>query len=481
MIKLIKIQTIYFILLLGWVGGPLFLSAQSGNVGVGVALPAEKLDVDGNIQLTGEIKLNGSGGTVGQVLTSNGNGTMAWASQTMPASSASGYGNWGDCATNQNIGDYNPVADPEGKSGDGFGEASAIDGLFAVIASRSDDVGANANQGSVSVYQFDGARWNFFQKLTDPAGEANDNFGAAVAIRGNTIVVGAPNDDVGVNVDQGTAVVFRYDGAMWNYYQKIGQVIGFPNDYFGSSVALMNEYVVCGAPYFDTTPSNNKGAVYIFQDDGTQYTQWQSIPASGVNNAAHFGSAVGINSDLEIVVGVPGQNVTYTSQGAVHVYLYDGFSWLYGQTLTDPTSLGSESLGDFICLRNGILIASQISGNNDKGAASVFEKVNNVYEFSQKLTDPDGVTLDRLGQSVSISPMYAIVGASNANSDKGKAIIFVKIGTIWKRMQTIADPYSLGGINFFGSSLAMDPTSKRFVIGAYLAAQKGMAYFGKIN
>ncbi|HMS99916.1 MAG TPA: hypothetical protein PKA12_14280, partial [Saprospiraceae bacterium] len=177
--KLIKIQTIHIILLLGWVCGPLFLSAQSGNVGVGVALPAEKLDVDGNIQLTGEIKLNGSGGTMGQVLTSNGNGTMAWASQTMPASSVSGYGNWGDCATNQNISDYNPVADPEGRSGDGFGEASAIDGVFAVIASRSDDVGANANQGSLSVYQFDGTRWIFFQKLTDPAGEANDNFGAA--------------------------------------------------------------------------------------------------------------------------------------------------------------------------------------------------------------------------------------------------------------------------------------------------------------
>ena len=479
--KLIKIQTIHIILLLGWVGGPLFLSAQSGNVGVGVAMPGEKLDVDGNIQLTGEIKLNGSGGTVGQVLTSNGNGTMAWASQTMPASSASGYGNWGDCGTNQNIGDYNPVADPEGKSGDGFGEASAIDGLFAVIASRSDDVGANVNQGSVCVYQFDGVRWNFFQKLTDPAGEANDNFGAAVAIRGNTIVVGAPNDDVGVNVDQGTAVVFRYDGTMWNYYQKIGQVIGFPNDYFGSSVALMNEYIVCGAPYFDTSSSNNKGAVYIFQDDGIQYTQWQSIPASGVNNAAHFGSAVGINSDLEIVVGVPWQNATYSSQGAVHVYLYDGFSWIYGQTLTDPTSLAGEHLGDFISFRNGVLIASQISGNNDKGAASVFEKVNNVYEFSQKLTDPDGIALDRFGQSVSMSQSYAIIGASNVNNFKGKAIIFVKIGTIWKRMQAVTDPYIMGGSNFFGSSLAMDPISKRFVIGAYLAAEKGMAYFGKIN
>lgn len=138
-------------------------------------------------------------------------------------------------------------------------------------------------------------------------------------------------------------------------------------------------------------------------------------------------------------------------------------------------------MGDFISFRNGVLIASQISGNNDKGAASVFEKVNNVYEFSQKLTDPDGIALDRFGQSVSMSQSYAIIGASNVNNFKGKAIIFVKIGTIWKRMQAVTDPYIMGGSNFFGSSLAMDPISKRFVIGAYLAAEKGMAYFGKIN
>ena len=214
-----------------------------------------------------------------------------------------------------------------------------------------------------------------FQKLTDPAGEANDNFGAAVAIMGNTIVVGAPNDDVGVNVDQGTAVVFRYDGTMWNYYQKIGQVIGFPNDYFGSSVALMNEYIVCGAPYFDTSSSNNKGAVYIFQDDGIQYTQWQSIPASGVNNAAHFGSAVGINSDLEIVVGVPWQNATYSSQGC-STCLFVRWIFVDIWTNTDRSYFFSwRAFGDFISFRNGVLIASQISGNNDKGAASVLRKL----------------------------------------------------------------------------------------------------------
>lgn len=53
-----------------------FLAAQ--NVGVGNLNPSEKLDVAGNINLTGMLKANGTGGQVGQVLSSNGT-ALQWA------------------------------------------------------------------------------------------------------------------------------------------------------------------------------------------------------------------------------------------------------------------------------------------------------------------------------------------------------------------------------------------------------------------
>ncbi len=456
------------------------VTAQTGNVGIDVNAPAEKLDVNGNIQLSGEIKINGAGGTAGQVLTSNGNGTMAWASQMSGGPATAGFGNWGDCATNQNIGDYFPVADNEGKANDRFGEVSAIDGYFAVISSPGDDVGSNVDQGSLSVYQFDGTQWNFVQKLVDPAGEANDYLGVSVTISGNTIVAGVPEDDVASNVNQGTAVIFRYDGASWNYFQKIGQTPGFPGDKFGTSVTLINEYVICGAPYFDTNASNNKGAVVIFKDDGVQYNQWQAITDVNLNNSAHFGSAVAINGDLELMIGVPWQNLTYNTQGAVHVYLFDGWIWNYGQTLSDPAGANGDTMGDFLACKNGIVIASQIGNQNDKGSAAIFSKNNSVYEFSQKITDPNGVGLDRFGQSVAITHEYALVGAANANVSKGKALLFVKVGSIWKVMQAISEPNALQN-TYFGMSVALDSNTNRFLIGSNQVAGKGMAFFGKIN
>jgi hypothetical protein len=49
-----------------------------GNVGIGTNAPEYKLDIDGDINLTGFLHVNGSQGSIGQVLTSSGDGTMTW-------------------------------------------------------------------------------------------------------------------------------------------------------------------------------------------------------------------------------------------------------------------------------------------------------------------------------------------------------------------------------------------------------------------
>lgn len=53
---------------------------QAQNVGIGTANPAEKLDVNGSINVTGTIKANGTDGQPNQVLMKNSTGTLAWGS-----------------------------------------------------------------------------------------------------------------------------------------------------------------------------------------------------------------------------------------------------------------------------------------------------------------------------------------------------------------------------------------------------------------
>jgi hypothetical protein len=63
-----------------FVSGFLFamLPATSQNVGINTATPTERLDVNGNINVTGSIKANGTDGLANQVLMKNATGSLVW-------------------------------------------------------------------------------------------------------------------------------------------------------------------------------------------------------------------------------------------------------------------------------------------------------------------------------------------------------------------------------------------------------------------
>ena len=73
-------------------------------------------------------------------------------------------------------------------------------------------IGANNDQGAAYVFVRSGTIWNLQQKLTASDGAAGDRFGYSVAISGETVVVGAHRDDIGANIDQGSAYVFVRSG-----------------------------------------------------------------------------------------------------------------------------------------------------------------------------------------------------------------------------------------------------------------------------
>jgi FG-GAP repeat len=59
------------------------------------------------------------------------------------------------------------------------------------------------------------------QKLVTSDAAAFDEFGASVAISGETVVVGAPADDGAAGKNQGSAYVFVRSGGVWSQRQKL--------------------------------------------------------------------------------------------------------------------------------------------------------------------------------------------------------------------------------------------------------------------
>ena len=143
----------------------------------------------------------------------------------------------------------------DGAVHDRFGESVSIDGDTMVIGAWADD-GWATNSGSAYVFtrvtagDFSSG-WTQVAKLTADDDNANDYFGYSVSIDGDSMVIGArDDDDKGSN--SGSAYVFTRDTAGdlssgWTQVAKVTADDGYANAYFGYSVSIDGDTMVIGA------------------------------------------------------------------------------------------------------------------------------------------------------------------------------------------------------------------------------------------
>ena len=115
------------------------------------------------------------------------------------------------------------------------------------------------------------------------------NFGRAVAVSGDTSLMGA--------YTASRAYVFRFDGTHWVETQKLLASDGAVGERFGRSVAVDGGTLMVGAPGHVHGPGV-AGAVYVFVHDGSQWVEVQELIASeGVLGAF----AVSLDGDVAVV------------------------------------------------------------------------------------------------------------------------------------------------------------------------------------
>ena len=165
-----------------------------------------------------------------------------------------------------------------------------------------------------------GSNHSQFAKLLASDGAASDRFGSSVAISGdgNTVIVGANNDD-DKGSNSGTAFIYVRDGTTWTQQSKLVASDGISNDYFGSSVSISGDgnTAIVGSNYDDDKGSSS-GSSYIYTRIGTTWSQQHKlVPTDGVANAL-FGTSVSISNDNKtIVVGAYGDN---SFKGSAYIY-----------------------------------------------------------------------------------------------------------------------------------------------------------------
>ncbi len=426
------------------------------NIGIGISTPKSSLDVNGKLKLNDNEDIPAEGMIRWNTAQQDFEGYDGSTWRSFTKSSAS----WGNLPQNK-LTEKQKGISSDGGTLDYFGARVSISGDYAAIGAYGDDIGANMVQGSAYIFKRNGSSWTQMTKLTASDGATNDFFGASVSISGDYAAIGAYGDDIGVNTDQGSAYIFKRSGNSWTQEAKVTAFDGSSFDYFGGSVSISGDYVIIGAE-----GNTNIGAAYIFKRSGTSWTQEAKLAASDGASNHYFGVSISMAGDYT-VIGATGYDL---QKGAAYIFKRNGTSWTQEAKLIAPDGAVGDYFGNSVSISGDYVVISasgdNIGVNMDQGSAYIFKRNGIFWSTEAKLTAPDGAEGDYFGFSASISGDYAVIGAYGddvANVYQGSAYIFRRIGSSWSQ-ETKLTASDGEAYDYFGNSVFI--SGDYVVIGA---------------
>ncbi len=314
-----------------------------------------------------------------------------------------------------------PLVGNDTVSGDGFGNAVALEGNTAVVAAYSHDMNVvnDDDEGAVYIFTRDGAGlWTQWQKLTVPVAlpqpetyfgfgldmdadrlvitasgtntayifrrnssqlwQIEDDFAQpsvwGVAIEGETLLIGDANE----NANTGSVSVYQIQAGGWQFVQKLTASDGKADEFFGSTVELQN-----GQAFIQASNGDASGAVYVFTENGGIWSQTQKIVPNDPDPSQSFGIEMSID-DQTLALGSPYDT---NEDGSVYIFGWNGSAWVQQDKILSEITAGS--LGYAVALEGSALFSSTIYADSQKGR---------VYVYS----DPDLIPTPTAGPSTEL-------------------------------------------------------------------------------
>ncbi len=321
---------------------------------------------------------------------------------------------------------------------DNFGTAVAVAGDTFVVGATGDDDGGD-NSGSVYVFQRDGSEWVQIDKLTASDRAAGDRFGNAIATAGGLMIVGARSED-GAAVDSGAAYIFEWVSDHWEEIAKLTASDAAASDEFGFSVAIDGDTAVVGARLADVAALDS-GAAYVFRKVDGAWQEIEKLLPSESYVRGSFGYSVAIQGS-DIVIGAPSQGI----ETAAFVFHDIAGQWTEVALLRSVTTSGFNSFGQSVDIDNGVIVVGdpQASQNGDNsGAVVIFEEVNAVWTETQMILAQNENQSTALGGKVKLVDDTLVIcgaGVVSENGDRGLAFVFGRTADGWRELGVASHP-----------------------------------------
>ena len=318
--------------------------------------------------------------------------------------------------------------DPDATSAEpGAFFSGALDGNRAILGDPTYNYPSAVNGGFAYVFRRDGESWSREGNLSPADVDGNDDFGVSVGLSGDVAIVGASGSD-DLADQSGSAYIFRFDGADWVEEAKLLPADSVAGQLFGLTVDISDDIAVVGVNV-DNDAGFSAGAAYVFEFDGADWTQTAKLFASDPVLAGLFGRSVAVEG-TRIVIGASSATVTAAGEGAAYVFEKEDEQWVETAKLTamdaSPGAFFGYSVSlDGNCAAVGAFSDDPVTG----GAAYTFAYLDEAWSQVAKVTASNSGGTNQFGFDVSLSEGNLLVAAPfaevhSSNNFRGAAYIY---------------------------------------------------------
>ena len=365
---------------------------------------------------------------------------------------------------------------------DQFGYAVAVSGDTIAVGRYNTTTGQNRADGKVYIFTRSGSVWTETQTLVSSDIAQGDSFGYSLALENNTLAVGARNKTDGANFFKGAAYIFTRSapGASFAQQQKLmGSDTGF-SDFFGEAVALSGDTAVIGS-VTDFGTANANGKAYVFVRSGTVWTEQQILQAQNGSPNGAFGVSVAVSGDTALI-GARTEVVNQATGelGAAYVFARSGGVWTQQQRFTArEVTPRNDQFGYAVAIKGDTLAIGSpaheiVSGIANHGAVYVYQRSGNAWGRAYKIIHGDPAP-DALGQALAFDGSSILAGAPSKGSARGAAYVFKTVSTGGQFKVQPAEVFSNALYGFWlGMSEETMAVGSNF--GTYVYARRGAAW-----
>jgi choice-of-anchor B domain-containing protein len=316
---------------------------------------------------------------------------------------------------------------------DGFGMSIAVDGnLMAVGAPRT-----GGNLGAVYVFErSSGGQWSQRARITPPDTAADQRFGNALAIAGNTLLVGVP----GAEQSRGAVIAYRRgsNAATWSEAGRLTGTGLSDGDSFGSAIARSGDAVLIGAPgptaALFSQARGRAGQAFVFRRgaDGS-WSEEAKLAVTDEERLRGLGNVVAI-AGTDAYLSNP---TAEQASGVVYHFRREAGGWTFAGRITAATPQRSSFFGASIAVDGNEMAVGAPFSNQGGGAVHILTRdASGSWTAAPPMTTEAVGLGTQLGTSVALSNGVAVAGAPSADFFEGKAILYTRRGASGPYVET---------------------------------------------